>query len=48
MTTAAHPLTTVQKAVLRVWGICWHCKKGRHLAKDCPSKVQRLPPPPQP
>jgi hypothetical protein len=32
------PLTEEDRKVLKAWGLCWFCKKDRHLAKDCPSK----------
>ena len=31
-TSADSPLTAEQKQILRKWGVCWRCKRARHLA----------------
>jgi len=39
-TSADSPLTAEQKQILRKWGVCWRCKRARHLAKDCKADQQ--------
>jgi hypothetical protein len=33
------PMTREERTRLRKNGICFHCKKGRHMAKECPEKA---------
>ncbi|GAX84379.1 hypothetical protein CEUSTIGMA_g11801.t1 [Chlamydomonas eustigma] len=30
-----------EKALLSEWAICWYCRKGTHMAKDCPMKKKK-------
>ncbi|GAX78840.1 hypothetical protein CEUSTIGMA_g6278.t1 [Chlamydomonas eustigma] len=34
-------LSEADKSLLSEWAICWYCRKGTHMAKDCPLKKKK-------